>query len=71
MFQSTFGIAIVIHNFISKKEKGLIQVFDLNESVPYFQRLDPTWDGPKKQEENLLKYLDKISTLIELKVNTR
>eukprot|EP00088_Acartia_fossae_P004156 TRINITY_DN1176_c0_g1_i7.p1 TRINITY_DN1176_c0_g1~~TRINITY_DN1176_c0_g1_i7.p1 ORF type:complete len:458 (+),score=88.30 TRINITY_DN1176_c0_g1_i7:46-1374(+) len=31
------------------------------------QRLDPTWDGPKKQEENLLKYLDKISTLIELK----
>ena len=32
------------------------------------QKLDPTWDGPKKQEENLLHYLDKISTLIELKV---
>jgi len=31
------------------------------------QKLDPTWDGPKKQEENLLHYLDKISTLIELK----
>ena len=33
-----------------------------------FQKLDPTWDGPKKQEENLLSYLDKISHLIEMKV---
>jgi len=31
------------------------------------QVLDPTWEGPKKQEENLIKYLDSITTLIQLK----
>jgi len=31
------------------------------------QKLDPTWDGPKIQQENLIKYLDKIVSLKEIK----
>jgi len=31
------------------------------------QILDPTWNGPKVQEDNLIQYLDNISLLIELK----
>ena len=42
-------------------------MFVLCIAAVWLQVLDPTWEGPKKQEANLLKYLDSITTLIDLK----